>query len=65
MIADSWPRSLDDSFAKEEWGWNYDVSMYDLAKRILENIEDQYKEGKTLNLTGVDNNITNGKRMGH
>ena len=28
-IADSWPNNMDDSAAKEEWGWNYD---YDLAK---------------------------------
>ena len=27
-IADSWPKSLDDSCAKEEWGWSpkYDLS---------------------------------------
>ncbi|MCK5052431.1 MAG: L-threonine 3-dehydrogenase [Candidatus Cloacimonetes bacterium] len=28
-IADSWPNNMDDSAAKEEWGWNYD---FDLAK---------------------------------
>ena len=28
-IADSWPNNMDDSAAKEEWGWNYD---YDLPK---------------------------------
>ncbi|MGI6358185.1 MAG: L-threonine 3-dehydrogenase [Bacillota bacterium] len=28
-IADSWPNSLDDSAAREEWGWN---PKYDLAK---------------------------------
>jgi nucleoside-diphosphate-sugar epimerase len=27
-IADSWPRSIDDSAAREEWGWSPD---YDLA----------------------------------
>jgi nucleoside-diphosphate-sugar epimerase len=27
-IADSWPRSIDDSAAREEWGWR---PVYDLA----------------------------------
>ena len=43
-IADSWPKTIDDSLAREEWGWNpsYDlVSMtkdmvYKLRKRLLE-----------------------------
>jgi len=29
IIADSWPNSLDDSCAREEWGWNPE---YDLEK---------------------------------
>jgi len=54
-IADSWPRSLDDTYAKEEWGWKYDVSMYDLAHKILDNIEPEYKTTAKLNM---DKNIT-------
>ena len=38
-IASQWPSSLDDSLAQSEWGWNYNVSMYDLSKKILDNIE--------------------------
>jgi nucleoside-diphosphate-sugar epimerase len=37
-IADSWPRSLDDSLAREEWGWtpSYDIaSMTDDMLEIL------------------------------
>lgn len=32
-IADSWPNSLDDSAAREEWGWN---PKYDLAKMTVD-----------------------------
>jgi len=32
-IADSWPQSIDDSCAREEWGWQPD---YDLAKMTKE-----------------------------
>lgn len=35
-IADSWPNSLDDSCAREEWGWSPD---YDLAKMTADMIE--------------------------
>ncbi len=30
-IADSWPKSIDDSFARKEWGWKHE---YDLAKMV-------------------------------
>jgi len=29
LIADSWPRSIDDTHAREEWGWQ---PQYDLAR---------------------------------
>lgn len=37
-IADSWPNSLDDTCAREEWGWNpvYDLDM--MTKDMLENL---------------------------
>jgi len=64
-IAASWPRSLDDTYAQKEWGWNYGATMYDLAHKILDNIEPEYKKGKVLNMGG--DNITNkkGQRMQH
>jgi hypothetical protein len=42
-IAASWPKALDDSFAKRDWGWSYDVTMFDLAKKIFDNIDPEYK----------------------
>jgi nucleoside-diphosphate-sugar epimerase len=32
-IADSWPNSLDDSAAREEWGWN---PKYDLSSMTID-----------------------------
>ena len=45
-IADSWPRSLDDSAAREEWGWK---PAYDLAKMtedMLAVLGKRYAEGE-------------------
>lgn len=44
-IADAWPKSIDDSNAKKDWGWSYDVTVDDLAKKILDGIDPMYKEG--------------------
>jgi len=42
-IADSWPHSLDDSAARQEWGWDpqYDISA--LVRDMLENLEKKLK----------------------
>jgi len=44
-IADSWPRSIDDSAAREEWGWQ---PQYDLARMttdMLSILTRRHKEG--------------------
>ena len=43
-IADSWPNSLDDSAAREEWGWN---PKYDLSSMTIEMLD---KLAERLNL---------------
>ena len=47
-IAASWPKALDDSFAQKEWGWSYDVNMFDLAQKILDNIDPEYKQNRII-----------------
>lgn len=42
-IADSWPGSIDDKESKTDWGWSYDISVKDLAKKIFDGIEPTYK----------------------
>jgi nucleoside-diphosphate-sugar epimerase len=38
-IADSWPRSLDDSAARKEWGWNPQYDLAAMVRDMLENVE--------------------------
>ena len=42
-IADAWPKSIDDSNARKDWNWSYDVTVDDLAKKILDGIDSSYK----------------------
>lgn len=42
-IAESWPNSLDDSAAKEEWGWNPEYDLDKMTKDMLENLEKKLK----------------------
>jgi len=38
-IADSWPASIDDSCAGEDWGWNHQFEMDSMTKVMLENLK--------------------------
>ncbi len=44
-IADSWPKSIDDSSAREEWGWspNYDIAS--MTKDMLEKLTIKHEKG--------------------
>lgn len=37
-IAESWPNSLDDSAAREEWGWDPDYDLDSMTKDMLEKL---------------------------
>lgn len=37
-IADSWPGSIDDSRAREDWGWKANYNIDDLAQIMLDNV---------------------------
>ncbi|MBD3406093.1 MAG: NAD-dependent epimerase/dehydratase family protein [Candidatus Lokiarchaeota archaeon] len=37
-IAESWPRSIDDSTAREEWGWSPDYDLEAMTKDMLEKL---------------------------
>ncbi len=37
-IAESWPRSLDDSAAREEWGWKPDYDLSAMVKDMIANL---------------------------
>ena len=37
-IADSWPKSLDDTHARADWGWHAEVALEELVTEMLNNI---------------------------
>jgi nucleoside-diphosphate-sugar epimerase len=42
-IADSWPRSLDDSAARKEWGWHPEYDLKAMVKDMLEKLSEKLK----------------------
>ena len=45
-IADSWPRSIDDSAAKEEWGWKPEYNLPTMTKDMLDKLSKRYEKLK-------------------
>ena len=41
-IADSWPNSLEDSLAKEHWGWQAEYNMPKLVEEMIKNLNAKY-----------------------
>ncbi|MBL7918060.1 MAG: NAD-dependent epimerase/dehydratase family protein, partial [Bacteroidia bacterium] len=39
QIADSWPKSIDDSAARIDWGWKEKYDLGELVKAMLENLK--------------------------
>lgn len=37
-IADTWPRSIDDSHARADWGWKHDYDLDRMTVDMLENL---------------------------
>lgn len=46
QIADSWPKSLDDSAARKEWGWKPGYDLAAMTKDMLAVLSKQHAEGK-------------------
>ncbi len=44
-IADSWPNSLDDSAAREEWDWQPEYDLPSMTRDMLENLRLKLKAG--------------------
>ncbi|MDP3313624.1 NAD-dependent epimerase/dehydratase family protein [Lutibacter sp.] len=42
-IADSWPKSIDDSRAREDWGWNHSVGVKKMTSIMLDNLKIKYR----------------------
>ncbi len=37
-IADTWPRSIDDSAARRDWGWKHEYGLEEMTKDMLLNL---------------------------
>jgi nucleoside-diphosphate-sugar epimerase len=44
-IADSWPKTIDDSAAREEWGWKPVYNLVAMTKNMLKNLGIRYEQG--------------------
>lgn len=42
-IADSWPKSIDDSSARAEWGWKHEYNLEKMTETMLENLKEKLK----------------------
>ncbi|PIV67963.1 MAG: UDP-glucose 4-epimerase, partial [Euryarchaeota archaeon CG01_land_8_20_14_3_00_38_12] len=45
-IAESWPRTIDDSAARKEWGWKPDYGLSTMTIDMLKKLKKRYEEGK-------------------
>ena len=44
-IADTWPKTIDDSAARKEWGWKPDYDLVFMTKDMLEKLGSRYEKG--------------------
>ncbi|MAO09484.1 MAG: NAD-dependent epimerase [Flavobacteriaceae bacterium] len=42
-IADSWPSSIDDSKARNDWGWQHQYSLDEMTEKMLTNLKGEYE----------------------
>jgi nucleoside-diphosphate-sugar epimerase len=45
-IADSWPRTIDDSAAREEWGWEPDYDLAAMTEDMLARLSKRHAKGE-------------------
>ncbi|RZL20350.1 MAG: NAD-dependent epimerase/dehydratase family protein [Pedobacter sp.] len=41
LIADSWPRSIDDSYAAKDWGWKPEFDLANMTSDMLKNLQNK------------------------
>ena len=45
-IADSWPKTIDDRAAREEWGWKPSYGLAEMTKDMLEKLKERFAAGE-------------------
>ena len=43
-IANSWPQSIDDSFAQKDWGWEAKYDLQKMTNDMIENLKIKYEK---------------------
>ncbi len=43
-IADSWPKSIDDDIAKDQWGWSNKTDLATMSKKMIEGLRELKQE---------------------
>lgn len=46
VIADSWPSEIDDSRAREDWGWSHDYDLEAITEKMIDGVSAQLKLAK-------------------
>jgi len=52
-LADSWPNSVDDSSAREEWGWRPEYGLEDMVEDMLLNLKPKLGDEVGVELKGI------------
>ena len=60
-IADSWPRSIDDSAARREWGWKPDYDLGAMTVDMLDKLTRRFREGRLYRKSAPVEGETEGK----
>ena len=42
-IADSWPSSINDSYAQKDWGWSLEYDLEKMSQDMIKNLKREYK----------------------
>lgn len=42
LIADSWPNTIDDAMAREEWGWKHEFDLPKMTDVMVENLKNKF-----------------------
>jgi nucleoside-diphosphate-sugar epimerase len=45
-IADSWPSSIDDYFAQNDWGWRLDYNIEKMTEEMIDNLKKHYNKNR-------------------
>ena len=46
-IADSWPKRIDDSHARQDWNWQHKFSLEDITKEMIAQLQKKYSKSVT------------------